>query len=87
VEQNCVTVLKEIGLSSQLCFIPLPTALLNSVIGCSEHKTTKVMICTYWWWTNDTAESETKQHKSPNCPQCAARSEQENRYIQTPVNA
>jgi hypothetical protein len=48
VEQNCVTVLKEIGLSSQLCFIPLPTALLNSVIACSEHKTTKVMICTYW---------------------------------------
>jgi hypothetical protein len=32
VEQNCVTVLKQIQLSSHLCFIPLPTALFDAVM-------------------------------------------------------
>jgi len=29
----------------------------------SEHKTTKVMICTYWWWLTVATEREVEQDK------------------------
>ena len=32
VEQNCVTVLKQIQLSSHRCFVPLPTALFDGAM-------------------------------------------------------
>ena len=30
---------------------------------CSEHKTKKVMICTYWWWLSVTGKREVEQYK------------------------
>ena len=63
VEQNCVTVLKEIQLSLRLWFIPLPTEIFQDVSVSSEHKTTKVMIYTYWRWISVTGEREDEQDK------------------------
>ena len=56
VEQNFVTVLKQIQLP--LLF----HSFTNSTI--SEHKTTKVMICTYGCWLRETGEREIKQDES-----------------------
>jgi hypothetical protein len=62
-EENCVTLLEKIQLSSQLYFIPLPTALFEGEICVFRAQNNKVMICTYWWFLSITAEREVGQDK------------------------
>ena len=62
-EENFVPVLKEIQLSSQRFLFPLQQLYITGWCVRSEHKTTKVMVCTYWWWLSVTAEREAEQDK------------------------
>ena len=61
LEINFVPVLKQIKLPSHLCYIPLPTALFDSVMCVFRAQNNKVMICTYWWWLSVTGERQTEQ--------------------------
>jgi len=45
-----------------------------------ERITTKVIICTYWWWCNCRTRNWTRQTLG-TCPQCAVSREQENTEI------
>jgi len=79
LEQTLFRVLKQIQLSSQLCFIPLHTALYHSTICTFRAQNNRsndlyllVMAQCKWRtrnWTRQTLGT---------CPQCAVRSEQEN---------
>jgi len=78
MEQNFNRVFKQIQLSSQLCFIPLHTALYHGTICTFRSQNNKsndvyllVVARCNWktrYWTRQTLGT---------CPQCAVRSEQE----------
>ena len=60
VEQNCVTVLKQIQLSSHRCFIPLQTALFDGVMCVFRAQNKKEMIYIYCLWLSVHAELGTE---------------------------
>jgi hypothetical protein len=70
VEQNCVTVLKQIELTSHLCFIPLPTALFDGVMCVFRAQNNKSNDLYFWRWLSVTGERETEQDKSMQTVRC-----------------
>ena len=75
-------VLKQIQLSSHICFIPLPTALLHDIICVFRTQNNKsndpyLLVMAH---CNYRTRSWTIQTLGP-CPQCTVRSEQENRQV------
>jgi hypothetical protein len=82
VEQNCVTVLKQIQLSTQLCFIPLPTALFDGVMcvfTALNNKSSDLYLLVMAQCTCRTRNWTIQPLGT--CPQCAVRSVQENTEI------
>jgi hypothetical protein len=70
VEQNCVTVMKQIQLSSHRCFIPLQTALLDGVMCVFRAQNKKEMIYIYCLWLSVHAEFGTGHEKRFEAVRC-----------------
>jgi hypothetical protein len=82
VEQNLVTVLKQIQLSSRLCFIPLPTALFHGVLcvfRAPNNKSNGLYLLVMAQWNCRTRNCTIQTLGT--CPQSAVRRQQENTQI------
>jgi len=85
VEQNCVTVLKQIQLSSHRCFIHLPTALFDGVMCVfrAQNNKSNDLYLLVMAHCNRRTRNWTRQTLG-TCPQCAVRREQVNTEISKP---